>query len=89
MCFYGWPLPMFVTVHKWDPGADTHSEPLNVEQYLQLQWLPWTHQTYRFFEWSRSWRVLYAITDALFALVPLALILFLHPRRKPEPEDEK
>jgi hypothetical protein len=37
---------------------------------------------------SKAHFVVYAIIDALCGIIPLTLILFFHPRRKPEPEPE-
>ena len=96
---YGWPLPFLqaeavdrvqflndIERAKWYDAKRSGSSDL----------LPRTHQTYRLLDWNFAggWAIyyeskyaLFATFNALFALVVLALILFLQiPRRKPEPE---
>jgi len=95
--YWGWPLPSAEGVYG--PALGSYLTLEQAEQFEQFKWLPWTHQTYRLsyrWRWLHDWVwpvdsrsvifVIPAIIDALVALIPIALILFLHPRRKPPDE---
>jgi hypothetical protein len=91
---WGWPLPFSVSERDFDAASDVLEEPVTSQQFSQLRWLPWTHKTYRIVLlfprglFATGFAVC-AIIDVLVGLVPLGLILFFHPRRRPpEPEPE-
>ncbi len=89
--FWGWPLP----------GGSTHLEgpddftPADFHEFHSLRWVPWTHYTYhltkqRPVQWVRFGRrdlSGYGPINALVGLIPLFLILFLHPRRRTPPDE--
>jgi hypothetical protein len=85
---YGWPFPALAVPIQTD-------EPLEWLGYLEItksyRW-PWMHSVYGLvvdgprFSYPLRKPAFGAIIDALVALIQLALILFFHPRRKPERE---
>jgi hypothetical protein len=99
----GWPFPAYREYHEWDSASDNHREPITLEAAQTYDWLPWTHWAYSSMEsdwfywlqecWNVDWDThsffpVLAIIDGILVLTVLALILFFHPRRKPEPEPE-
>ena len=91
---WGWPLPFSVSERDFDAASDVLEEPVTSQQFSQLRWLPWTHKTYCIVLlfprglFATGFAVC-AIIDVLVGLITLTLILFLQPRRKPEPEAAK
>ena len=87
--FWGWPLP----ARGKSEGTDVLT-PSDLVEFDALRWVPWTHCTYhltkhRSVRWVRyGKRELcgYGPINALVGIIPLLLILFLHPRRKPPDE---
>ena len=79
---WGWPLPFFVSERNFDLDSDVIDKPLTSQEFSQLRWVPWTHQTYRIVHWFPRGLfvggfILCGVIDVFVALIPLALILFL------------
>jgi hypothetical protein len=92
--YQGWPLPITEQWEQWDAVSDEKEEdwPWTHRTYYLMHLVPDSLLNWTTFSWKEqafgdsAIGIGTAIIDILFALVPLALILFLHPRRKPTDE---
>ena len=100
--FRGWPFPITFSACIVKPADALHEvSSEQYDQFDWLPWTHQTYRLFCDPSWSTDdwyvfrWKdpdsyvriiILSAIINALFALTVLALILFLHPRRKPAEE---